>query len=57
MKLNYRGVSYDYKPAVLEVQEGEITGKFRGRTWKSHSVKGILTPKQHVSMTYRGVSN
>ena len=56
MKLNYRGISYDYQPAALEVQEGEVTGKFRGKTWKAHTVKGIVTQKQHPRMTYRGVS-
>ena len=56
MKLNYRGISYDYQPAALEIQEGEVTGKFRGKTWKAHTVKGIVTQKQHPRMTYRGVS-
>jgi len=55
MKLSYRGISYDHKPAVLEIQEGEVTGKFRGKTWKAHTVKGISAPKRQARMTYRGV--
>jgi len=56
MKLSYRGISYDHKPAILEVQEGEVTGKFRGRAWKAHTVKGIAAPKHQARMTYRGVA-
>ena len=56
MKLNYRGIGYDYKPAELEFEEGEVAGKFRGRTWKAHSVKGVVALKQRLRMTYRGVS-
>ena len=55
MKFNYRGISYDYKPAVLEVQEGEVIGKFRGQTWKNHKVKEIVATKHKARMTYRGV--
>ena len=55
MKLNYRGISYDSQPATLEVTEGEVMGKFRGRTWKSHSVRGTVLQTKKARMTYRGV--
>lgn len=55
MKLSYRGISYEHQPAVLEVQEGEVTGKFRGRAWKAHTTKEITAPKRQARMTYRGV--
>lgn len=55
MKLSYRGISYEHQPAVLEAQEGEVTGKFRGRAWKAHTFRGIPVRKQQARMTYRGV--
>ena len=55
MKLQYRGISYNYNPATLEVGIGEVTGKFRGQQWTSHNLKQVPTLKPSAHMVYRGV--
>ncbi len=55
MKYCYRGVSYEREPLSLEVTEGEIGGKYRGKEWKHHYPKHIpqLAPKSNLQ--YRGI--
>jgi len=55
MKLVYRGVHYERPPAVLDVTEGEIGGKYRGLAWRYQYPRHIpqLQPKTHLN--YRGV--
>ena len=38
MKLGNRSGSYEREPLTLEVTEGEIVGKYRGRTWQYHQI-------------------
>lgn len=56
MKLNYRGVSYDYNPPVVAVEESEIAGKFRGLDWRFHNLKKPPVLQPPVNLTYRGVA-
>ena len=56
MKLSYRGVDYEDEPLTLEVNEGEIGGKYRGQNWRYRYPRHIphLQPKLHLQ--YRGVA-
>lgn len=54
MKLSYRGASYDYNQPTLEITEGEILGKYRGSTWRCHTLKEVPTPQPAANLTYRG---
>jgi hypothetical protein len=56
MKLTYRGVSYDYRPATLEVTEGDIMGRYRGQTIRRHCVTQSLERPdvESVLLHYRG---
>lgn len=56
MKLTYRGVSYEYVPACLEVGEGDIVGKYRGRVTRQHRLaKGLKRPDmESMLLHYRG---
>ena len=56
MKLVYRGVSYDYNPPQVAVEEGLVTGKFRGLDWRFHNLKKPLVLQPPVNLTYRGVA-
>lgn len=55
MKLNYRGISYDYNPPTVEAQEAEVAGKFRGLDWRFRNLRkpAVIQPTTHL--TYRGV--
>ncbi|NJL83050.1 MAG: DUF4278 domain-containing protein [Chloroflexaceae bacterium] len=56
MKLSFLGAHYEYQPPVVEVSEGEVGGTYRGKPWKTHSVK-VHQRHQHrpAQLTYRGV--
>ena len=56
MKLVYRGVSYDYNPPQVAVEQGQITGTFRGLDWRFHNLKKPLLLQPPVNLTYRGVA-
>ncbi|MBV5257733.1 DUF4278 domain-containing protein [Synechococcus moorigangaii CMS01] len=58
MKLTYRGVSYDYRPATLEVTEGDIVGRYRGQAIRRHCVaQAVERPDvESVLLHYRGGS-
>jgi hypothetical protein len=56
MRLCYRGVEYDYHPPSLEVKEGEILGKYRGRPLHFNYVSHVPIPQPVADLTYRGVS-
>ena len=45
MRLSYRGVSYESNPLTLEVTEGEIQGKYRGASWKCHTLAEVQIPQ------------
>ncbi|MEB3226219.1 MAG: DUF4278 domain-containing protein [Synechococcus sp.] len=56
MKLTYRGVSYDYHPATLEVTEGDIVGCYRGQAIRRHCVaQTVERPDvESILLHYRG---
>ncbi|MBE9168776.1 DUF4278 domain-containing protein [Pleurocapsales cyanobacterium LEGE 06147] len=56
MKLTYRGVSYDYNPPTVAVNEGTVAGKFRGLDWRFHNLKKPPVLQPPVNLTYRGVA-
>jgi hypothetical protein len=39
MKLNYRGISYEYNPPEVAVDRGTVAGKFRGLDWRFRNLK------------------
>lgn len=55
IKLIYRGVSYDYNPPTVQVAEGEVGGKYRGSSWRVHTLKEPLRLKNKANLSYRGV--
>ena len=56
MKITYRGVSYDYNPPTVAVQESNVAGKFRGLDWRFHNLKKSPVLQPPVNLTYRGVA-
>jgi Domain of unknown function (DUF4278) len=56
MKLYYRGISYEYHPPVVAVEEDSIAGKFRGLDWRFHNLKKPFVLQPGVNLTYRGVT-
>lgn len=56
MKLNYRGVSYDYTPANVEFSETNLVGKYRGLDIRFR--KPTKTPVQQptLDLVYRGAA-
>ncbi len=56
MKLNYRGVSYEYNPPTVEITEGEVVGKYRGLDWRFHNLKKPPVLQPPANLTYRGVA-
>lgn len=56
MKLNYRGVSYEYNPPVIEASKDEVGGKYRGLDWRFRNFKQAVVLQPPVNLTYRGVA-
>jgi hypothetical protein len=56
MKLTYRGVSYDYNPPAVAIDEGKIAGKFRGLDWRFHNHRKPMVLQPTANLTYRGVA-
>lgn len=56
MKITYRGISYDYNPPTVAVEEGATAGKFRGLDWRFHNQKKAPVLQPPVNLTYRGVA-
>ncbi|VEP13636.1 conserved hypothetical protein [Hyella patelloides LEGE 07179] len=56
MKLNYRGVNYDYNPPVVATSEGEVAGKFRGLDWRFRNLEKPPVLQPPLNLTYRGVA-
>ncbi|MDJ0737872.1 MAG: DUF4278 domain-containing protein [Nostocaceae cyanobacterium] len=55
MKLKYRGVDYEYHPLGIEVSEGELSGKYRGGSWRYHYPRHIGVPQTAAELKYRSV--
>ncbi|MGK7944969.1 MAG: DUF4278 domain-containing protein [Microcystaceae cyanobacterium] len=56
MKLSYRGTSYERDQMPLEIQEGDIAGKYRGQEWRYHYPKHIPQSPPKLYRQYRGVA-
>ena len=56
MKLNYRGVSYEYNPPVVKTSDGKVGGKYRGLDWRFRNIKQNVVLQPPVNLTYRGVA-
>ena len=56
MKLSYRGTTYNYTPADVDVTEGELAGKYRGLDWKFCNQKKAPVQQTTVELKYRGVA-
>lgn len=56
MNLTYRGIKYEREPLNIEVIEGEVAGKYRGREWQHHYPKHITELRPKLYMQYRGVA-
>lgn len=56
MKLSYRGVSYESEPSILEMNQGEMGGKYRGQQWQYRYPKHIPQVQPKLYMQYRGVT-
>ncbi|WP_071518388.1 DUF4278 domain-containing protein [Geitlerinema sp. PCC 9228] len=56
MKLTYRGISYDYEPPTLDMEEGQMGGKYRGQAWKLRYPRHMPTMEPKSSLKYRGVA-
>lgn len=56
MKLCYRGVNYKREPLSLEVSEGEIVGKYRGREYHCRYPRHVPKLKPKPRLQYRGLA-
>lgn len=56
MKLSYRGIHYDQVPLALDMNEGEVGGKYRGQDWKYHYPRHIPQLQPKLYRQYRGVA-
>jgi hypothetical protein len=56
MRLSYRGVNYETELPILEANEGEIGGKYRGRDWNYRYPKHIPQLKPKFYQQYRGIA-
>ncbi|BAZ21829.1 hypothetical protein NIES4073_27070 [Kalymmatonema gypsitolerans NIES-4073] len=57
MKLTYRGVDYEHNPLILEPTASEISGNYRGGTWKRNYPRHIPQTQPTAELKYRGVSH
>ncbi|MGH2414712.1 MAG: DUF4278 domain-containing protein, partial [Microcystaceae cyanobacterium] len=55
MKLSYRGVSHEVELSLLEMNEGEVGGKYRGQNWRYHYPRHIPQLQTKSYRQYRGV--
>lgn len=56
MKLQYRGVSYEYNPPVVEMSDGASGGKYRGLDWRFRNPKKVPVLNTNLDLKYRGVA-
>jgi hypothetical protein len=56
MKLNYRGVAYDYTPPEVAVQFNDLQGSYRGTQYHFHEATAASSLEQDADLIYRGVA-
>ncbi len=53
IELTYRGAKYETTAPDVEVSEGAIAGKYRGKIWRVHELQnGVTTTSKNIK--YRG---
>lgn len=57
MKLNYRGVSYDYNPPQVEYGDLAQSGKYRGLDIRFRNPKKVPVLQPTLDLLYRGVAH
>ncbi|EAW38140.1 DUF4278 domain-containing protein [Lyngbya sp. PCC 8106] len=55
MKLNYRGIDYEYNPPEIATSTGAVAGKYRGQDWRFCNLKKPPVLQPSHNLTYRGV--
>ena len=56
MKINYRGVSYEYNPPTVEYGDPTQTGKYRGVDIRFRNPKKVPVQQPTLDLVYRGVA-
>jgi hypothetical protein len=56
MTLAYRGIKYERDCLPVEMNAGDIGGKYRGQDWKHHYPRHMLQLQPKLHRQYRGVS-
>jgi hypothetical protein len=56
MKLSYRGIHFEGNPAVVEANEGQTIGKYRGAELHTQTPKKRISIVPHTNLKYRGAS-
>lgn len=56
MKLTYRGISYDYTPATVDMATTEVRGNFRGLDIRFRTMKKPPVQQPTLDLVYRGVA-
>jgi hypothetical protein len=56
MQLSYRGIPYEKTSLILEMKEGDIGGKYRGREFSHRYPRHIPQIKPKFDLQYRGVA-
>jgi hypothetical protein len=56
MQLTYRGVAYEYTPPAIDVQEGQLAGRYRGLDWKFCNPTKSYVQQPSLDLVYRGVA-
>lgn len=55
MKLTYRGHSYNYEPAPVDLVESPLVGTYRGQAYSISYPRHIPVPQPVKALKYRGV--
>jgi hypothetical protein len=56
MRLSYRGINYEKELPILEMNDGEIGGKYRGQEWQERYPRHIPQLQPKLYRQYRGVA-
>jgi hypothetical protein len=55
MKLNYRGIEYEYNPTPADTVETGTSGKYRGLDWRFRNAKKTPVYQPTLQLKYRGI--
>lgn len=56
MKLFFHGATYNHDAPAVEVNEGEVAGKYRGAFWRFHRTSVNVAPHEAADLKYRGAT-